>query len=418
MTCVRPGAGQTRRKRVKCRDAQTLVSRLILFALFAAAFARLAPDGFARAQPLAAERPGVWKQECSAAQPGRVKVTFLWKTWRSGTQFLNLSVFNNGFRPGTFVGAGPLTPSTWGYVWDGLDPNAPHTVRVNTLTPQGWFPGPSYQFATIDCGPTGFFKENHPPDAGMATLQQQLAEEIEASSFDAAVAVTDLQTGQTIAVNGDQPRLPGCSANFFVLLRAVMDLQEGRYPESWVGDLISSTIYSSNPVTARDVLKISANGDVAAGVRSVNELYALLGMKGSLYDHLPAYGFEYSLMGTSNLLTANDVNRALRALWEERVVSPEWRDYLLTKMTDVKPGLQYLIPAGVAADAVVSHKNGFFWESGWVDNDIGIVRFTRNGRTYAYAISFFTQWVPTKYADIPLGQTVSSLVWQYFEAKY
>jgi hypothetical protein len=53
-----------------------------------------------------------------------------------------------------------------------------------------------------------------------------------------------------------------------------------------------------------------------------------------------------------------------------------------------------------------------------VDNDIGIVIFERNGVRYAYAISFFTQNVPSKYADIPLGQAVSRLVWQYFQAKY
>ena len=95
-----------------------------------------------------------------------------------------------------------------------------------------------------------------------------------------------------------------------------------------------------------------------------------------------------------------------------------WRDYLLDKMTGVKPGLQYLIPAGVSY-GTVSHKNGFSWvPSGWIDNDIGIVMFDSGGVTYAYAISFYTQDVPTKYDDIPLGQAVSSMVWQYFANRY
>ena len=43
------------------------------------------------------------------------------------------------------------------------------------------------------------------------------------------------------------------------------------------------------------------------------------------------------------------------------MLNPCWRDYLLHKMTLVKPGLNYLIPVGASADANVSHKNGFLY---------------------------------------------------------
>jgi len=33
-------------------------------------------------------------------------------------------------------------------------------------------------------------------------------------------------------------------------------------------------------------------------------------------------------------------------------------------------------------------------------------------------ISFYSQDVPWKYADVPLGQTVSKLVWEHFAEKY
>jgi hypothetical protein len=158
-------------------------------------------------------------------------------------------------------------------------------------------------------------------------------------------------------------------------------------------------------------------GDLGAGLAKVDQLLDLLGLSVSTYDHPPAYPHE-SLQGSANLLTANEMNRALAALYEARIVEPAWRDYLLNKMTGVKPGLQYLIPAGVGG-GVVSHKNGFFADpSGWVDNDAGVVMFDRSGNRYAYAISFFTENVPYKYADIPLGQAVSRLVWQYFSSRY
>jgi hypothetical protein len=70
-------------------------------------------------------------------------------------------------------------------------------------------------------------------------------------------------------------------------------------------------------------------------------------------------------------------------------------------------------------DGVVGHKNGFFWlPEGYIDNDAGIVTFERGGQTYAYALTFLSQAVPTKYGDIPLGQTVSSLVWEHFNRTY
>jgi hypothetical protein len=201
-----------------------------------------------------------------------------------------------------------------------------------------------------------------------------------------------------------------------------MDLQSELYPESEVGNTISKTIWSSNAVTARDLLIETGGGDVCEGLRKVNNLLAFLGLKIGpspvIMDHPPAYPHE-SLSGeqVDNSITANQVNYALAQLWGN-LLSYQWRDYFLEKLTGVKPGLNYLIPAGVG-EARVSHKNGFFWDiTGWVDNDIGIVSFERNGRQYAYVLSLYMEKIPYKYADIPIGQIISHLVWEYFSTKY
>ena len=353
-------------------------------------------------------------QACNPATPGKVRATFAWTPSQSGQQWLDLSLSNNGFQPQTFVAVGPLPAQASTFTWDGLLAGTPHFARVNTLTSYGWEPSATLSFSTSRCGAVS---DSLPPDHPLLALRDRLQTEIDYWGFNAAVAVTDLQTGESIDIKGDDPRMPGCTINLFVLMRVVMDLQEGRYPESWVGDLISRTIYGSDPITARELLRIARGGDLTAALVSVNELMRTLGLQSTYYDHPPAFPQE-SLWGSFNTLTANDLNRALVALWEGRVVSLDWRDYLLQKLTGVKPGLQYLIPAGVG-NAAVSHKNGFLvWYTGWVDNDAGIVTFQRGGRTYAYAISFFTQDVPSKYADIPLGQAVSRLVWQYFSSRY
>jgi len=372
------------------------------------------PAAKVSAEPLVASQITVSAQQCNISSPGSVSATISWAPSRRGQQWLDITLLNNRFAPGTFVGAGPFPPGTSSFVWSGLKPGLTHFLRVNTRSPYGWESSQSVAFATQACGDDPALPE---PNEEFVGLRERLRAEIAASGINAAVAVTDLQTGESIEVNGDEPRLPGCTINFFVLLSVVMDLQEGLYDESEVGDLIARTVWSSNPITARDLLRKTGMGDLGTGLVKVDQLLDLLGMSVSTYDHPPAFPQE-SLQGSANLLTTNEMNRALVALYGARIVEPAWRDYLLNKMTGVKPGLQYLIPAG-AGDGVVSHKNGFFADaSGWVDNDAGVVIFDRSGNRYAYVISFFTENVPSKYADIPLGQTVSRLVWQYFSSRY
>jgi beta-lactamase class A len=257
------------------------------------------------------------------------------------------------------------------------------------------------------------------PNLAILTLHTQLANAIDQSGINAAVAVTDLQTGESIDVNGDTPKHAGCTANWFVLLSVVIDLEDDAYPEGDVGDLISRTIYGSNPVTAQDLLIKTGGGSVEGGIPKIRRLMASLGLMHSVFDHPPGYSEQYTTDGSPNTLTANDMNKALTAFYRGVIVGQRWRDYLLEKMTNVKPGLQYLIPAGVGDNARVSHKNGFTWmPGGYVDNDIGIVIFDTSAGPRAYAISFYSQDVAWEYADVPLGQQVSSLVWQYFAAKY
>jgi hypothetical protein len=98
-------------------------------------------------------------QTCSSTMPGTVKVTF---TWSGGAPnslqtWVDLSLANNAFQQGTFIGAGPFGASTNAYTWDGLVPNAVHYVRVNQLLPPGnWDPSQTFTFATMACPPAGF----------------------------------------------------------------------------------------------------------------------------------------------------------------------------------------------------------------------------------------------------------------------
>lgn len=233
-----------------------------------------------------------------------------------------------------------------------------------------------------------------------------------------AIAVTDLQTGETISVNGRRAHFAACSINFFALLQATLDAQQARYPEDRVSDLIARTVYSSSAPDAKALYEVIGDGDLGLGLQRTRSLIASMRLEGVTLDHAPAYWDWYSAAGEDNLVTAAGLNAALERLWHTEVVNADWRDWLLWHMTEVKPGLNYLVAHGNGG--VTSHKNGFFPapDGTWVDNDMGIVRFERGGTTYAYALTMLSQYVPEKYADIPVLQPIAEVTWEHFSNRY
>jgi hypothetical protein len=91
-------------------------------------------------------------QECLSN--GQVRLRLGWAASNLGPQWVDLSLFNNGWFPGTFLGAGPLPGFQNALLWDGLLPGAWHYVRINTATAFGWQPSPTFAFFTrTDCFP-------------------------------------------------------------------------------------------------------------------------------------------------------------------------------------------------------------------------------------------------------------------------
>lgn len=258
-----------------------------------------------------------------------------------------------------------------------------------------------------------------PVSPELLALQSRLEGIVASSSVPGrfAVAVTDLQTGQTIGVGLDRIQLSGCVMNLFAIVAALRDVDAGLYSLDTVDATIRQTIWASDATAARELYRAAGGGDVVRGVEAVADLLALLQMTSSNVDHPPAFPAESIGTGPNNLLTARDVNRALALIYSGAVLSPQLTGYLLEAMTHVKPGLNYLT-AVVPAPAVVSHKNGFFWDpEGWVDNDTSIVRFGPDPG-YAYALTFLSEAVPTLYADIPLGQQLVLETWEHFRDTY
>jgi hypothetical protein len=119
-----------------------------------------------RTDAQAAEYPGIRPQQITQEYPGadnitvylecqydgRVRLRLQWTTYNMGIQYEDLTLFNNGWVWGTFLGIGPFAPQQNTSVWEGLVPGQWHYLRINTLTPYGWQPSSTIAFLTRnDC---------------------------------------------------------------------------------------------------------------------------------------------------------------------------------------------------------------------------------------------------------------------------
>jgi hypothetical protein len=75
-----------------------------------------------------------------ACQAGVPVGTFVWApaSPRSSVQWLDLSLNDNGFAPGTFISAGPFAGDASMYIWAGLTSGLPHFWRINTWDGSAW----------------------------------------------------------------------------------------------------------------------------------------------------------------------------------------------------------------------------------------------------------------------------------------
>ena len=81
----------------------------------------------------------------------RANVTFSWTPVSGASvQWLDLSLFDNNFVPGTYIPAGPLSPGLNQLSWNGLLRDLPHYWRVTALTDSGWLVSATGAF--VPCG--------------------------------------------------------------------------------------------------------------------------------------------------------------------------------------------------------------------------------------------------------------------------
>jgi beta-lactamase class A len=248
-------------------------------------------------------------------------------------------------------------------------------------------------------------------------LQASIAEyNAQVGGIDVGIAVTDLQTGQTISVDGNRPQRTGCTINMFALLAITKAFQAGQGDPSWVTRSVESGIDGSYPPDVKNFLT-TVYGTYDAGLQAARQMMRDWGMVASDFDHVPYYGTQPY---RPNLLTALETNDILTRLWRRQLFTPQWTDYALGVLGNVRYYLNYILPGQLPPAARVAHKIGYYVDyDGWVENDAGIVTFTgSDGQTKAYAITYLSEKARTEYIGYSFGAKLSRDVWDWFEAKY
>jgi hypothetical protein len=230
-----------------------------------------------------------------------------------------------------------------------------------------------------------------------------------------AIAVTDLQTGETISVGGNNIHRTGCTINMFALFAAVGEFQAGRADPDSVAYSINVGIGHSFPPQVYRLLG-AVFPSYPAGVARGQELMRSWGMVASEFNQVPFFPLQSRL----NRLTALETNMVLTKLYRGQLFEPEWTQYTLARLRNIAPYLNYILPGQLPKSATVAHKIGYFWDrDGWVNNDVGIVTFVgADGKEKAYAISYLSQKGRTEYTGYSFGARLSGMVWDYFAATY
>jgi len=262
-------------------------------------------------------------------------------------------------------------------------------------------------------------ENNASPD--FLALRDQLESSIVAydadvGGIDVAIAVTDLQNGETISVGGNVLHRTGCVINLFALLGAVSQFQVGNASPDGLGYSIKKGIGGSYPPEVKNFTQ-SIFGSYWEGTYYARSLMSSWGMTASNFDHIPFYGGEYP---SPNILTALETNDILAKLWNEQLFNYEWTVYTLRVLRDSYSYVDYILPRRLPPEATVGHKIGYYadWD-GWVNNDTGIVTFQgADGKQKAYAITYLSQLANSEKDGYSFGARLSRDVWDWMVGKY
>lgn len=248
-------------------------------------------------------------------------------------------------------------------------------------------------------------------------LQQQLSDLFGGWDGSYAVAVTDLQTGQSVSVNGSRQQESASTIKIYVALAVAQAIESGKLNEADVDSLVNDMMGPSDNEATYELLTAIGGGDVVAGVLQANDLMQQLGATQSVMDSPPDHPEVDLGLAWENLITADDMNVALSKLYHGQALSPWATAYVLQKMTLPEDWQTASVGGPLPPGTTFYHKPGWLDDPDGAWNDAGIVAFQRDGQTVAYAITYLGSMTEESLA-YDHGYAVSQLVWSYFDTAY
>lgn len=260
------------------------------------------------------------------------------------------------------------------------------------------------------------------PLRDMLPLEVELQSLVTSWSGEHAVSVTDLQTGQTVSVNGNRRQLAACTIKIPLMIAIAQDIEAGHYTADDVDALVRSAMGPSNTAPARDLIGLVGNGDITTGIHRINQIMWDMGAANSLMTHPPGYywmelGYAQSHGTANNVLTTNDLNLVLGKLYHGKLLSPELTEYVLWSMTIAPDWMNQSLGAPLPAGVSFYHKVGQIYEPSNTWNDAGVVVFERDGQPYAYAISYLGSYGASWNEAYTHAIQVSEVTWHFFNSQ-
>lgn len=228
------------------------------------------------------------------------------------------------------------------------------------------------------------------------------------------LAITDLQTEETLAINGQRRISSASTVKIFILLTVLREVEAGVYPLEEVDGLLEAMMSWSDNEAAAALTNL-------VGFEKVNQLMKSLGMEQSVFHSWPWVNGVYAPEEDDNYLTAVEVNQALGKLYRGEVLSPTYTRLALNKMEQSIQEHNLIIPGRLPEGTRVAHKMGWlYWDPELqieIANDAGIV-FLGDGDAPAFAITFLSQNSLDHEEAISLGARLSRLAYNYFTWRY
>jgi hypothetical protein len=258
----------------------------------------------------------------------------------------------------------------------------------------------------------------------LGPLRAALEIKADAWAGDVAIAVTDLQTGETIDVNGDRKQTSASSIKWWMITAALAALDDGS----------ASFAMVDIDQPARDILQVSANDDASTivglvGGNVINRHMLWQGMTRSTLVQWTPYTndcydrpSEDEFFDWNNHLTARDANRSLAALWAGQVLSPTAQAWFIDTGVALTPteffGSSFPVPE---RDIAWTHKVGFIPPDAYGPedesmSDIGLVYVNDDG--FAFALSVLTLHNADHFATEDFIADVGLDVFDYLDAMY